>query len=198
LINIVIYGFIVWVPTFLTDLGLPPKSSLGYTTLMSLGGPFGALIGAFLADRLGRKNGLIGAAVAAAVIGWLYSHSSSLATATLWGILLFTCTYLMVALGIDLRLHRPLTQRLDAHAHLRSDRLAGRVDRPVLVEMVEHHLRGSSTLLGLVAFGHDPHPPQGRKRHQTRGGSRVHTDPTGVSASSLSSGLTCIGAVMCW
>jgi hypothetical protein len=43
------------------------------------------VVGAFLADRVGRKNGLIGAAVAAAVIGWLYSQSSGLATATLWG-----------------------------------------------------------------------------------------------------------------
>jgi putative MFS transporter len=99
-INIVIYGFIVWVPTFLVQQGLALKSSLGYTTLMSLGGPAGALAGVFLADRIGRKNGLIGVALAAAVFGWLYSHSGSLEAATLWGFLLFTCTYLMVALGI--------------------------------------------------------------------------------------------------
>lgn len=99
-INIVIYGFIVWVPTFLIDLGLPLKSSLGYTTLMALGGPFGALVGSLLADRIGRKNGLIAVAVAAAVFGWFYSHSSGLASATVWGFLLFTCTYLMVALGM--------------------------------------------------------------------------------------------------
>jgi MFS transporter, putative metabolite:H+ symporter len=58
------------------------------------------VVGAFLADRVERKNELIGAAVAAAVIGWLYSQSSGLAPATLWGFLLFTCTYLMVALGL--------------------------------------------------------------------------------------------------
>src|SRR3954451_18179112 len=74
-------------------------------------------------------------------------------------------------LGIDLCLYRPLAQRLDAHAYLRADRLTGRVDRPVLGEVVEHHLHGSGTLLGLVALGHNPHPSQGRKRHQTRDGS---------------------------
>ncbi|MFF7705909.1 MFS transporter [Pseudomonas sp. NPDC007930] len=99
-INVVIYGFIVWVPTFLVQQGLELKSSLGYTTLMSLGGPAGALAGVLLADRVGRKNGLIGVALLAALFGWLYSHSSGLPAATLWGFLLFTCTYLMVALGI--------------------------------------------------------------------------------------------------
>jgi putative MFS transporter len=99
-INVVIYGFIVWVPTFLVQQGLPLKSSLGYTTLMSLGGPAGALVGVLVADRIGRKNGLIGVSIAAALFGWLYSQSSGLETATLWGFLLFTCTYLMVALGI--------------------------------------------------------------------------------------------------
>jgi len=67
-VNIVIYGFIVWVPTFLVRQGLGLASSLGYTTLMSLGGPAGALLGVLLADRL--------------------------------GFVLFTLTYLLVALGI--------------------------------------------------------------------------------------------------
>ena len=99
-INIVIYGFIVWVPTFLIKQGLGMASSLGYTALMSLGGPVGALIGVFIADKVGRKNGLIGVALIAAVIGWLYSHSTSVEMATLLGFILFTLTYLMVALGI--------------------------------------------------------------------------------------------------
>lgn len=99
-INIVIYGFIVWVPTFLVKQGLGVASSLGYATLMSLGGPAGALLGVLLADRIGRRNGLIIVSLIAAVIGWLYSHSTSLGVATLLGFALFTLTYLMVALGI--------------------------------------------------------------------------------------------------
>ena len=42
-VNTVIYGFVVWVPTFLMKQGLGMASSLGYTALMSLGGPAGAL-----------------------------------------------------------------------------------------------------------------------------------------------------------
>ncbi|SAK44041.1 MFS transporter [Caballeronia ptereochthonis] len=99
-INMVIYGFIVWVPTFLMKQGIGMASSLGYSTLMSLGGPAGALVGVLIADRIGRKNGLIAVSALAAVIGWLYGHSTGVETATLLGFLLFTLTYLMVALGI--------------------------------------------------------------------------------------------------
>ncbi|REE24226.1 putative MFS transporter [Paraburkholderia sp. BL27I4N3] len=99
-INMVIYGFIVWVPTFLMKQGIGMASSLGYTALMSLGGPAGALLGVLLADRIGRKKGLIAVSTLAAVIGWLYGHSTGIEMATLLGFLLFTLTYLMVALGI--------------------------------------------------------------------------------------------------
>ncbi|SAL85825.1 major facilitator transporter [Caballeronia terrestris] len=80
--------------------GLGVASSLGYSTLMALGGPAGALVGVVIADRVGRKNGLIGIAVLAAIVGWLYGNSSSVGIATLLGFTLFTLTYLMVALGI--------------------------------------------------------------------------------------------------
>jgi putative MFS transporter len=53
-----------------------------------------------IADRVGRKNGLIVIGVIASVIGWLYSHSTSVEMATGLGFLLFALTYLMVALGI--------------------------------------------------------------------------------------------------
>jgi len=99
-VNMVIYGFIVWVPTFLMKQGIGMASSLGYTTLMSLGGPAGALVGVLIADKVGRKNGLIAVAALAAIVGWLYGHSTSVGMATLLGFMLFTLTYLMVALGI--------------------------------------------------------------------------------------------------
>ncbi|WP_233836259.1 MFS transporter [Paraburkholderia sp. ZP32-5] len=99
-VNVVIYGFIVWVPTFLIKQGLGMASSLGYTTLMSLGGPAGAFLGVLIADRVGRKNGLIAVAVIAAVVGWAYGNSTNVAMATVLGFMLFTLTYLMVALGI--------------------------------------------------------------------------------------------------
>lgn len=99
-INVVIYGFIVWVPTFLIKQGHGMASSLGYSSLMALGGPAGALVGVLIADRVGRKNGLIGVGILAAIVGWLYGNSTSVEMATLLGFLLFAMTYLMVALGV--------------------------------------------------------------------------------------------------
>jgi len=98
--NIVIYGFIVWIPTFLVKQGLGVSSSLGYATLMSLGGPAGALIGALVSDRIGRKYGIALVCLLAAATGWLYLSSSSIYMATLLGFILFTLTYLLVALGV--------------------------------------------------------------------------------------------------
>ncbi|ALM82455.1 MFS transporter [Bordetella sp. N] len=99
-INIMIYGFIVWVPTFLVKQGLGVASSLGYTALMSLGGPVGAFIGVLIADRVGRRKGLIAIALIASAVGWFYAHSTSVEMATVLGFILFTLTYLMVALGV--------------------------------------------------------------------------------------------------
>ena len=42
--NAAIYGFIAWMPTFFVKQGLSVVTSLGYSTLMSLGGPLGAVI----------------------------------------------------------------------------------------------------------------------------------------------------------
>jgi putative MFS transporter len=67
---------------------------------MSLGGPAGALIGAALADRVGRKNGIIVVSLASAVVGWFYGQSSSIEIAVILGFVLFTLTYLLIALGI--------------------------------------------------------------------------------------------------
>lgn len=67
---------------------------------MSLGGPAGALVGALLADRIGRKNGIIVISIAAAVVGWFYGQSTSISMAVSLGFVLFTLTYLLVALGI--------------------------------------------------------------------------------------------------
>jgi putative MFS transporter len=53
-----------------------------------------------VADKVGRKNGLIVLGLLAAIVGWCYSESITVEMATLLGFLLFTMTYLMVALGI--------------------------------------------------------------------------------------------------
>lgn len=99
-IGIVVYGFIIWVPTFLLHQGIDLKASLGYTALMCLGGPAGAYLAAAISDKVGRRRGLIVISLAAAVVGWFYGQSTSIEMATGLGFLLFTLTYMLVALGV--------------------------------------------------------------------------------------------------
>ena len=98
-INTVIYGFVAWVPTFLVKQGMSIVSSLGFTTLMSLGGPVGALAGMWLGDRVGRKPVLVGFSLATIVLGFIYPFAPSEALLSLVGFALVTCVYVMVAVA---------------------------------------------------------------------------------------------------
>jgi putative MFS transporter len=96
-VNSVIYGFVAWVPSFLVKQGLSVSASLGYTVFMSLGGPFGALLGFLLSDRIGRKRGIVVVSLIAAVLGVAYACSPAPWLATIIGFALFTCIYVLVA-----------------------------------------------------------------------------------------------------
>jgi MFS transporter, putative metabolite:H+ symporter len=98
-INTVIYGFVAWVPTFLVKQGMSVVSSLGFTTLMSLGGPVGALAGMWLGDHVGRKPVLVGFSLATIVLGFIYPFAPSEALLSLAGFALVTCVYVMVAVA---------------------------------------------------------------------------------------------------
>ena len=98
-INTVIYGFIAWLPTFMVKQGLGIVSSLGFTTLMSLGGPVGALAGMWLGDHAGRKPVLVGFSLATIVLGFAYPFAPSGAVLTVIGFALVTCVYVMVAVA---------------------------------------------------------------------------------------------------
>ena len=98
-INTVIYGFVAWVPTFLVKQGMSIVSSLGFTTLMSLGGPVGALAGMWLGDHVGRKPVLVGFSLATIVLGFIYPYAPSDALLRLVGFALVTCVYVMVAVA---------------------------------------------------------------------------------------------------
>jgi len=98
-INTVIYGFVAWVPTFLVKQGMSVVSSLGFTTLMSLGGPVGALAGMWLGDHVGRKPVLVGFSLAAIVLGFIYPFAPCEPLLALVGFALVTCVYVMVAVA---------------------------------------------------------------------------------------------------
>ncbi|WP_345814158.1 MFS transporter [Paraburkholderia sp. PREW-6R] len=99
-IGIAIYSFVTWVPTFLLKQGLSLSSSLGYSMLMSLGGPVGAAIGVLCTDRFGRRRCITIASLLGAVMGVSYALSTSPMMAAVMGFLLFCCLYAIVALAV--------------------------------------------------------------------------------------------------
>ena len=99
-INVVLYGLLSWLPTFMVMQRLGVSESLRYTMLMSLGAPIGPLIACFLADRVGRRVSLAVASVLAAVLGAAYALVPTIQAATVVGFFLFLFLYLVVALGL--------------------------------------------------------------------------------------------------
>jgi MFS transporter, putative metabolite:H+ symporter len=99
-IGMALYGFIVWIPSFLIQHGLSVASSLGYSTLISLGAPFGCTVAFFLSDSVGRKPGLIGASLLTICFGYLYGIATNPAVIVATGFMMFTLIYFMLAVGI--------------------------------------------------------------------------------------------------
>ena len=102
-INIVtglaLYGFVSWIPTFLVKQGFNIAASLGYTTLMSIGGPLGAVLSHFLADRIGRKAGLVVSSLGIIGFGWFYCDASTAPVLVGAGFGLVTSIYFLLSIG---------------------------------------------------------------------------------------------------
>ena len=97
-INTLIYGFIVWLPSFFVKQGLSIATSFNFTLVMSLGAPVGAVIGALTADSWGRKPTLIGASAIAIVFGAIYPFVVDPTLLMAVGIALTVPIYVLVAL----------------------------------------------------------------------------------------------------
>ena len=98
--NIAVYGFVAWLPTFFVKEGRDVVTSLGFTTLMSFGAPVGAVLGFLCADRLGRAKGLVSSAIATIVLGFVYPQMVANAAIACVGFMLVTCIYAIVTLGL--------------------------------------------------------------------------------------------------
>jgi putative MFS transporter len=97
--NAAVYGFIVWLPSFFVKQGLTITTSLGFTAIMSLGGPVGAGIGMLVADRFNRKGMIVGLSILAALLGLAYPFAGSNAMVALNGFALVTVIYVFVAVA---------------------------------------------------------------------------------------------------
>ncbi|HUA54798.1 MAG TPA: MFS transporter [Candidatus Sulfotelmatobacter sp.] len=76
-VNTLIFGFVVWLPTFFVKQGLSVTQSFAYTLVIVLGSPLGCAIGAFACDALGRRRTIIAASAATIVLGAAYPFVST-------------------------------------------------------------------------------------------------------------------------
>ena len=72
-----LYGFNGWIPTFLVKQGHGVAATLGFTAVMGLGAPLGAWIGAVIADRWGRRPGIVVLSLAWAAAGVAYALAAT-------------------------------------------------------------------------------------------------------------------------
>ncbi|WP_081063956.1 MFS transporter [Burkholderia cepacia] len=98
-IQICLYGMVSWLPTFFVQQGFDIVKSLKWSMVMTLGGPAGGLIGLLLADRLGRKPILAGAAFVAIGLSYFYVQQHSETILMTLGFLLLTSFYVIVVVG---------------------------------------------------------------------------------------------------
>ena len=97
-INTLIFGFVNWLPTFFVKQGLSITASLGYTLVIISGSLVGCAIGAFLADRLGRKKTIILGSLWTIVFGAIYPFMNDPSYLLTVGFLLIVGIYVLTAL----------------------------------------------------------------------------------------------------
>jgi MFS transporter, putative metabolite:H+ symporter len=94
------YSFTAWIPSFFVREGLSVTRSLGFSTAMAAGTIAGPLIGVLIADRIGRRHGIMAAGLACSCIGAIYPFLTAPAAIMFCGFLLVSCMSLFLALGL--------------------------------------------------------------------------------------------------
>jgi MFS transporter, putative metabolite:H+ symporter len=96
-VNTLIYGFVIWLPTFLVGQGNSIARSNGFALLMALGGPIGSALGAFAADYLGRKRTIVVVSCLAVILSVAFVFSGTSPVVPVIGFFLTIPIYILVA-----------------------------------------------------------------------------------------------------
>lgn len=94
------YAFVSWIPTFLVKQGHSVSNSLGLTTLMFAGGPLGSLIAFALAERLGRKWGIVVFSLVGVAFGIAYPFAQSEVMIIACGFAITACIYVLSSFSV--------------------------------------------------------------------------------------------------
>jgi MFS transporter, putative metabolite:H+ symporter len=96
-INTLIYGFVIWLPTFFVGQGNSIARSTGFALLMALGGPIGSALGALAADYLGRKRTILVVSCLAIILSVAFVFSGTSPVVPVIGFFLTIPIYILVA-----------------------------------------------------------------------------------------------------
>ena len=97
---VVNYAFVSWIPTFLVKQGHSVSNSLGLTAVMFAGGPVGSLIAFALAERVGRKWGIVLFSLICAAFGAAYPFAQSSVAITALGFAITCCIYVLSSFSV--------------------------------------------------------------------------------------------------
>lgn len=97
---VVNYAFVSWIPTFLVKQGHSVSSSLGLTAVMFAGGPIGSLVAFSLAERLGRKWGIVLFSLVCAGFGVAYPFAQSATAIAALGFAITACIYVLSSFSV--------------------------------------------------------------------------------------------------
>jgi putative MFS transporter len=96
--NTMLYGFVIWLPTFFLAEGRSIARSFAFSLIMTAGAPIGAAIGALVGDAWGRKPSIIGASLMTIGFGSVYPFIKNPLLLLAVGFLLVVTIYVQVAL----------------------------------------------------------------------------------------------------
>jgi MFS transporter, putative metabolite:H+ symporter len=94
------YAFVSWIPTFLVKQGHSVSNSLGLTAVMFAGGPVGSLIAFLLAERTGRKWGIVMFSLICAAFGVAYPFAQSAVAIASLGFAITCCIYVLSSFSV--------------------------------------------------------------------------------------------------
>jgi putative MFS transporter len=97
---IVNYAFVSWIPTFLVKQGHSVSNSLGLTAIMFAGGPIGSMIAFALAERVGRKWGIVLFSLICAGFGTAYPFAQSEVAIAALGFAITCCIYVLSSFSV--------------------------------------------------------------------------------------------------
>ena len=94
-----LYGLITGMPTFFVEQGITIASSLAFTTVMTVGGPLGALLGFLVADRINRRPTMIVVPLVSAALAMIYPFMLNPVFLLVIGFALVTSIYFWLTIG---------------------------------------------------------------------------------------------------